>query len=97
LHHRPRTPQQVLRVIKNVPAAHASVRHALPAEEDILVGDVPARIRFVQNFRPRTVPVDLPIRLLHPVPVAIVRIVHAVGRLDLALRVPRVARSHIRG
>jgi len=70
------------------------VGDALPAETDVLVRDVAARIRLVQNLRAGAVPFGFPqgkpinpaARFLEAV--AVVSVIYVLGGLDLAFGVP---------
>jgi hypothetical protein len=48
------------------------VGDALAGEVDVVIADVAGRIRFVENFAARAVPIDLTARFLKTVAVAII-------------------------
>jgi hypothetical protein len=82
----PRSSQVVFEIVEDIPTL-VTVSHAIPGEVDIFIGDVPAGIRLVQHLPSRTVPVEFADGLLHPVIVAVVRVVHARSRLCLSFSV----------
>ncbi len=82
-------------VIRDRSAAHHTVRYPLPSKKYIRLLHVPRRVRLLDHLAP-AIPVNLPVRLLHPPPVPVVRVRHSSCRLQLPFRIPHIRPRRIR-
>jgi len=92
LRHDARTAEHVFYIVEGV-AASGKHDDALAAEEDVLGGGVAGAIGFGEDVAARAVPIKLAVGFIDAAAVAVIGIINAAGRLELAFGIPGVGKG----
>ena len=94
LRHDARTAEHIFYIVERV-AARGQHGDALAAEEDVFRRGVAGAVGFGEDVPARPIPVELAIGFIDAAPVAVVGIINAAGRLELAFGIPGVRKRPI--